>query len=249
MEYALAALLIACARSAKSAPQLVCRTGGREKKMKQMLIAVAACLSLAACESAPRHYNEYGPPPADTYGPAQPYAEKPLPPPHEAYQPGPPPKVASAGPLKTAMVGGYMDNQEQDFRRVLHGTGVLVARPGDDIVLNLRSDDMFDGDTLTLSDRAQRILSDIAPVLRRYDHTQIFINGYTDTSGTPDQNMMVSRKRAYTVGGQLVKDGVPVSRLQATGYGETVLKIKTGEGKKEPRNRRIEIRIAARAAG
>lgn len=218
--------------------------------MKQVLIAVAACLSLAACETAPRH-SEYGPPSSnDTFGQMQPYSAHTAPvEQHETYQPGPPPKVASAGPLKTAMIGGYMDNQEQDFRRDLHGTGVLVGRPGDDIVLNFRSDDFFVGNSLTLSDHAQRVLAIIAPVLRRYDHTQVFINGYTDTSGTPDQNMVVSRKRAYTVGGQLVKDGVPLSRLQATGYGDTVLKIKTGSGVKDARNRRIEIRISARAAG
>ena len=218
--------------------------------MKQALFAVAACLSLAACETAP-HHTEYGPPSSnDVYNQMQPYSEHAPPPPeHQAYQPGPPPKVASAGPLKTAMIGTYMDNQEQDFRRDLRGTGVLVGRPGDDIVLNMHSDDLFVGNSLTLSDHAQRVLAIIAPVLRRYDHTQIFINGYTDTSGTPEQNMVVSRKRAYTVGGQLVKDGVPLSRLQATGYGETVLKIKTGEGVKDARNRRIEIRISARAAG
>jgi outer membrane protein OmpA-like peptidoglycan-associated protein len=217
--------------------------------MKHTLIIAAACLSLAACETAPR-YNDYGPPPAtDNSVQTHPYSEQTLPPPgHQAYPPAPP-KVVSAGPLRTAMIGGYMDNQEQEFRRELRGTGVLVARPGDDIVLNLRSDDMFDGNTLNLSDHAMRILADIAPVLRRYDHTQIFINGYTDTSGSADQNMTVSRKRAYTIGGQLVKNGVPVSRIQATGYGETVLKVKTGEHVNEPRNRRIEIRIAARAAG
>ena len=220
--------------------------------MKQVLIAAAACLVLTACETAPRHYSDYGPPPPrESDVQMQPYGDHAPspPPPHEAYQPGPPPKVASAGPLKTAMIGSYMDNQEQDFRRALHGTGVLVARPGDDIVLNLRSDDMFAGNSLNLSDHAQRVLAAIAPVLRRYDHTQIFINGYTDTAGSADENMTLSRKRAYTIGGQLVKDGVPLARLQATGYGETVLKIQTGDHVKESRNRRIEIRIAARAAG
>ena len=217
--------------------------------MKHVLIVAALCLSLAACETEPRHRDYGPPPPSDTTGPMQPYGEHAPPPAREAWQPGPPPKVTSAGPLKTAMIGSYMDNQEQDFRRVLHGTGVLVARPGDDIVLNLHSDEMFEGNTLNLSEHAMRVLAIIAPVLRRYDHTQIFINGYTDTTGSPDQNMIVSRKRAYTIGGQLVKDGVPLSRLQATGYGETMLKIKTGDHVNEPRNRRIEIRISARAAG
>jgi outer membrane protein OmpA-like peptidoglycan-associated protein len=217
--------------------------------MKQILIAAAACLSLTACETAPRH-TEYGPPSSnDTFNQMQPYAEHAPRPEHPAYQPGPSPKVESAGPLKTEMIGSYMDNQEAEFRRVLRGTGVLVARPGDDIVLNLRSDEMFEGHTLNLSESAQRILADIAPVLRHFDHTQIFINGYTDTTGSPEQNMIVSRKRAYTIGGQLVKDGVPLARLQAAGYGETVQKVKTGDHVNEPRNRRIEIRISARAAG
>jgi outer membrane protein OmpA-like peptidoglycan-associated protein len=69
-----------------------------------------------------------------------------------------PPKVASAGPLKTAMVGSYMDNQEAELRRAMRGTGVLVGRPGDDIVLRISSDAMFEGNSFNLSSRAKDIL-------------------------------------------------------------------------------------------
>src|SRR5579871_2602342 len=41
--------------------------------------------------------------------------------------------ASPAGPLKLAMVGGYMDAQEKDFRSRLRG--VLVMRPGDDIIV------------------------------------------------------------------------------------------------------------------
>jgi outer membrane protein OmpA-like peptidoglycan-associated protein len=160
-----------------------------------------------------------------------------------------PPQVASAGPLKTAMIGSYMDNQEAELRRAMRGTGVLVGRPGDDIVLHIRSDEMFAGNSFELSERAKDILWKLAPVLRHFDRTQIFIDAYTDTSGSADKNLEVSRKRAYTIGGQLVKDAVPLSRLQAHGYGEENLKVKTGDQMNEPRNRRIEIRIVARGAG
>jgi outer membrane protein OmpA-like peptidoglycan-associated protein len=216
--------------------------------MKRLAV-LGACFVLAACGGAPRG-RDYGPPPPVRYGPQQPYSSM-QPPPAEAPPPRPttPPKVASAGPLKAAMIGSYMDNQEADLRRAMRGTGVLVGRPGDDIVLRIRSDEMFEGNSLVLSERAKDILWKLAPVLRRFDHTQIFIDAYTDTTGSADKNMEVSRKRAYTIGGQLVKDAVPLSRLQAHGYGEENLKVKTGDQVNEPRNRRIEIRILARAAG
>jgi len=216
--------------------------------MKRILIT-AACLLLAACGGGPRYYGP--PPPAPEEPPLRPYSEAPQPAPRapEPYQPGPPPPVASAGPLKMASIGAYMDNQEQDLRRTLRGTGVLVARPGDDIVLNFRSDELFNGNSYELSERALHILAAIAPVLRHYDHTIVFIDGFTDTSGPAAKNLEVSRKRAYTVGGELVKLGVPLARLQARGYGEENLKIKTGDDVNEPRNRRIVIRISARASG
>ena len=216
--------------------------------MKRLAV-LGTCLLLAACGGGPR-YRDYGPPPPppSEYGPTQPYSSM-TPPPHQPSRPTTPPEVASAGPLKTAMIGSYMDNQEAELRRAMRGTGVLVARPGDDLVLHIRSDEMFEGNSFDLSERAKDILWKLAPVLRHFDHTQIFIDAYTDTTGSADKNLEVSRKRAYTIGGQLVKDAVPLSRLQAHGYGEENLKIKTGDQMNEPRNRRIEIRIVARAAG
>jgi len=210
------------------------------------LLATAACFALAACGGAPRMHN-YGPPspPPPGYGNEQPYQ----PPQKPDYETGRLPQVASAGPLKTAAIGSYMDNQEQELRRAAHGVPILVGRPGDDIVLHLHSDDFFRAGSFEVTDEGQRMLWAIAPVLRRYDRTMIFIDGFTDTSGSADQNLIVSRKRAYAVGGVLVKDGVPLSRLQATGYGEANPKIKTGDHVNEPRNRRIEIRISARASG
>jgi outer membrane protein OmpA-like peptidoglycan-associated protein len=217
--------------------------------MKRLAV-LGECFVLTACGGAPRG-RDYGPPRPVSYGPQQPYSAMQPQPPAEAppSRPMTPPKVASAGPLKAAMIGSYMDNQEAELRSAMRGTGVLVGRPGDDIVLHIKSDEMIDGNSYNLSTRAKDILWKLAPVLRHFDHTQIFIDAYTDTSGAADKNLEVSRKRAYTIGGQLVKDAVPLSRLQAHGYGEENLKVKTGDQVNEPRNRRIEIRIVARAAG
>jgi outer membrane protein OmpA-like peptidoglycan-associated protein len=45
------------------------------------------------------------------------------------------------------------------------------------------------------------------------------------------------------VAGVLVRQGVKPDRILARGYGETVLAVKTGNGVREPRNRRVVIRI------
>ncbi len=69
------------------------------------------------------------------------------------------------------------------------------------------------------------------------------MNGYTDTSGTPQYNQRLSVRRAQTVAAELVKDGVPRSAISIQGFGETHLLVPTGPGVREPQNRRVEIII------
>jgi OmpA-OmpF porin, OOP family len=69
------------------------------------------------------------------------------------------------------------------------------------------------------------------------------VNGYTDTSGTPQYNMGLSIRRAESVRAQLVTDGVPANVISIMGYGDTHLLVPTGPGVREPQNRRVEIII------
>lgn len=141
------------------------------------------------------------------------------------------------------MVGNYMDAQEKDFRAHLRAPGVGVARIGDDLVLSIRDDILFEGDAI--SSRGHNVLELTAELLRHYDHTAVQVGGYTDTSGPPAQNVTVSQQRAKAVADTLVSDGVAGARVTAQGYGATHLKIATGPDKPEPRNRRVEIRVVA----
>ena len=154
-----------------------------------------------------------------------------------------------AGPVGVVadnMVGPYMDNQEMDLRR--HLRGVRVARIGDDIVLNLRSDILFRPGSEGISSEAATTIAAVAQMLRRYDRTLIEVNGYTDTSGSADYNLKLSQARAEAVANVLVDDGINPARISPRGYGETHLKIPTGDNVNEPRNRRVEIRILPHVA-
>ncbi len=88
------------------------------------------------------------------------------------------------GALAGGLVGNYMDNQEADLRRELRSSGVSVRRVGDDIVLVMRNDILFQTNSSDLSPSAVRTIDDVARVLQHYDRTLINVNGYTDTTGS-----------------------------------------------------------------
>lgn len=101
----------------------------------------------------------------------------------------------------------------------------------------------FDWDRATLTDRARQIVKEAADNSTHVQYTRIEVNGYTDTSGTPQYNMGLSIRRADAVKGELVRDGVPAASIGTQGFGETHLLVPTGAGVREPQNRRVEIVI------
>jgi OmpA-OmpF porin, OOP family len=101
----------------------------------------------------------------------------------------------------------------------------------------------FDWDKATLTDRAREIIREAASNSTHVQYTQIVVNGYTDTSGTPRYNMGLSIRRANAVAAELVRDGVPRNVISIHGFGETHLLVPTGPGVREPQNRRVEIII------
>ena len=101
----------------------------------------------------------------------------------------------------------------------------------------------FDWDKATLTARAQQIIKEAADNSTKVSYTRIEVNGYTDTSGTPQYNQGLSMRRAQAVAAELVKDGVPQGAIAIQGFGETHLLVPTGPGVREPQNRRVEIII------
>jgi outer membrane protein OmpA-like peptidoglycan-associated protein len=101
----------------------------------------------------------------------------------------------------------------------------------------------FDWDKAVLTDRARQIVSEAAANSTKVQYTRIEVNGYTDTSGTPQYNQGLSVRRAQAVAAELVKDGVAKNAIAIQGFGETHLLVQTGPNVREPQNRRVEIII------
>jgi outer membrane protein OmpA-like peptidoglycan-associated protein len=101
----------------------------------------------------------------------------------------------------------------------------------------------FDWDKAVLTTRARQIIHEAADNSTKVQYTKIEVNGYTDTSGTPQYNQGLSIRRAQAVASELGRDGVPRAAISIQGFGETHLLVPTGPGVREPQNRRVEIII------
>ena len=73
---------------------------------------------------------------------------------------------------------------------------------------------------------------------------RISIEAHTDGQGEADANQQLSQRRANAVRDALANAGVPKSRMQATGVGETAPIADDGTSSGRARNRRVEIIVA-----
>ncbi|MGH6878536.1 MAG: OmpA family protein [Rhizomicrobium sp.] len=218
--------------------------------MRRTGFFLAAVLALTGCVAeSPPPIAEYYPPP---YVPPPSVHEKP----HHAVaavKPEPRPEEPQAiphevkplaeGMLTALTVGNYMDRQEKELRVAVRGGGIVVSRVGDNLVLDIRADTLFDGSSTTLSEKGRSILRSVADSVRKFDSTTLLVNGFTDTAAAPGKDVKESQLLADSVDKALVANGVGPHRISAKGFGAEFLKIPTGPHVKEPRNRRIEIDI------
>ncbi|WP_374517074.1 OmpA family protein [Brevundimonas sp.] len=150
---------------------------------------------------------------------------------------------AGIGALGGAAVGAYMDRQQRELEAELSGTGVGVARQGDNLVLRMPADVSFATNQATIDPRFYATLDDVAAVLNRYDQSIVDVIGHADSDGAEDYNLDLSRRRASSVAQYLVSRNVLADRLFVDGRGESapIASNATAEGK--AMNRRVEILI------
>ena len=99
----------------------------------------------------------------------------------------------------------------------------------------------FDWDRADLTARAREIIGEAAQNARRVSSTRIEVAGHADTSGTPQYNQRLSQRRAEAVASELVSRGVGRNEIVVTSFGESRPLVPTGDGVREPQNRRVEI--------
>ena len=148
---------------------------------------------------------------------------------------------AGVGAGVGAASGGYMDIQARKLREELQGTGVQVARDGDNIRLIMPNAITFNTNESVIKSSANRVLDSVAKVAEEYNKTSLRIIGYTDSTGNDSINIPLSQKRAAAVAQYLELRGVWAARITAMGMGSQnpIASNATAAGREQ--NRRVEI--------
>jgi outer membrane protein OmpA-like peptidoglycan-associated protein len=94
-----------------------------------------------------------------------------------------------------------------------------------------------------LDDKAQAVVSDAAQHAQSAADAHVRVDGYADTSGSAAYNMGLSRRRATAVAEALKAGGVAPEAITVAWHGETHLAVKTGNGVKSAKNRRVTIGV------
>ncbi|WP_412057832.1 OmpA family protein [Bartonella sp. DGB2] len=150
---------------------------------------------------------------------------------------------AGVGALSGGVIGNYMDRQQAELAAQLRGTGVSLARNGNQIVLNMPGNVTFNTNQDSLKAQFFPVLNSVGLILKKYNKSTLTVSGFTDSTGTYGYNMGLSHRRAFAVAEYLRGQGVAPQRLLVQAYGPAypIASNATPEGRSQ--NRRVEIQI------
>lgn len=148
------------------------------------------------------------------------------------------------GGVAGGLIGNKMDKQAREIKEAL--PGVEVERVGEGIHLVLGENSVnFDFNKASLTPTAKQNLDKLVPVFKEYPDTDIQIYGYTDSKGSDEYNLNLSKQRSAAVMNYLASKGLVSSRFKTVGMGEAdpIADNETDAGR--AKNRRVEFAITA----
>lgn len=121
---------------------------------------------------------------------------------------------------------------------------LLQARPTDRGLVLMLGDTLFATGRSELKPGVTADLDRVSAFMNEYPNRTAEIEGFTDSLGTEQYNQDLSQRRADSVRGYLVKQGVKTTRLSSTGRGENAPVADNASPEGRQQNRRVEVIIS-----
>jgi outer membrane protein OmpA-like peptidoglycan-associated protein len=99
----------------------------------------------------------------------------------------------------------------------------------------------FDTDKADLKPGAAKTLEEVVKLLKSHPNLDVEIQGHTDSTGSDEHNLDLSRRRAATVKSYLLLYGISGERLTTTGFGESKPAGDNTTEEGRALNRRVEL--------
>ena len=101
----------------------------------------------------------------------------------------------------------------------------------------------FEYNSSRLTPRARAILDEVAEELKHYPNVKVQVEAHTDSKGSSQYNLWLSKARAQSVIDYLVSRGISSRRLIPIGFGETKPIASNATEQGRALNRRVEFRV------
>ena len=140
-------------------------------------------------------------------------------------------------------LGAYVDSRT-NVNDKLTNRNVTVVVLGDQILIEIPSQHMFNAMTAELNPYAYSTLDMVVQLIARYPNMSVKVAAYTNAIGPKRINLALSQEQAAAVAKYLWRRGINTRLLSAVGYGGTNLVEKDSDddwGHGE--NYRIEITL------
>ncbi len=152
--------------------------------------------------------------------------------------------------LAQASFDCWVEQQEEDFQEddiaqcrkafykavwhVEEGLAVAAASPDAFTIF-------FNFDSADLVPDQAGTLNAIATASKLGKEVRLLVSGHSDRAGPKGYNLVLSQLRALSIENALLRHGVHQDLIAVTARGEAQPRVVTPDGKREPRNRRVEI--------
>lgn len=142
-----------------------------------------------------------------------------------------------------AIIGAKMDKQAQKIEEEIPGATVERVEEAIVITFDENSGVYFETNKYNINSASQETLDKLIGVFKEYPETNILVVGHTDSVGSEEYNMTLSKNRANSVTNYLTSKGVGVNRLTTNWFGETQPKHDNSTSEGRAKNRRVNIAV------
>ncbi|WOD45312.1 OmpA family protein [Hwangdonia lutea] len=141
------------------------------------------------------------------------------------------------------LIGNKMDKQAQKIEEEIPGAQVERVDNGIVVTFDENSGVYFATAKYNINSASQETLNKLANVFKEYPDTNILVVGHTDSVGSDESNMILSKNRAYAVTNYLKGKGLSSGRFTTNWFGESQPMHDNATAEGRAKNRRVNVAI------